>query len=129
MRWRQGKLRGFDPDNDELMINFADQEGIYVLHHHNTPTAVYVGMTSRQKNGLFDRLDQHRKDQAKGRWDTFSWFGFRPVAPDGTLQPAGETVLRRNMIEIIEAILIETILPSMNRQFGKHTGKQYEQAP
>ena len=36
------------------------------LHHPNTPTAVYFGMTSRAENGLYDRLRDHTKDQAAG---------------------------------------------------------------
>lgn len=115
----QGELRGVDPDNDKVLVDFADQEGVYLLHHHNTPTAVYVGMTSRAKNGLYDRLRDHTRDQAAGRWETFSWFGFRPVDKHGNLGKAADTVPRRRMIEIIEAILIETMLPGLNRNFAQ----------
>ena len=131
VEWRTGKrqLRGVDPNDDTLIVNFASQEGVYLLHHHNTPTAVYVGMTSRRDNGLYDRLVEHQKDQTQGRWETFSWFGFRPVLESRKLGNPATTVERRRMIEIVEAILIETILPALNRQFGRRLGKKYEQAP
>ena len=115
----KGELRGVDPDNDKVLVDFADQEGVYLLHHHNTPTAVYVGMTSRAENGLYDRLRDHTRDQAAGRWETFSWFGFSPVDKHGNLGKAAEVVPRRRMIEIVEAILIETILPGLNRNFSQ----------
>ena len=127
--WGKGKgqLRGIDPNDDTLIVDFASQEGIYLLHHHNTPTAVYVGMTSRGENGLYDRLDEHRKDQTQGRWETFSWFGFRQVLSSRKLGKPANNVERKHMIEIIEAILIETILPALNRKFGHRMGKKYDQ--
>lgn len=124
----KGEVRGVDPDNDKVLVDLADQEGVYLLHHHNTPTAVYVGMTSRTENGLYDRLRDHTRDQAAGRWETFSWFGFRPVDKRGNLGKAPDIVPRRRMIEIIEAILIETILPGLNRNFSQGLfGTKYEQ--
>ena len=124
----KGDLRGADPDNDKVLVDFASQEGIYLLHHHNTPTAVYVGMTSRAENGLYHRLRDHTMDQAAGRWETFSWFGFRPVDRSGNLGEAADVVPRRRMIEIIEAILIETMLPGLNRKFPQGLfGPKYDQ--
>lgn len=122
------QLLGYDPDDKQRhSVNFADQEGIYLLHHQNTPTAVYVGMTSRKDNGLMDCLRRHTRDQCAGRWETFSWFGFRPVE-NQVLGKAAESFKRRTMIKTIEAILIETMLPGLNRQFGTEMlGTKYDQ--
>lgn len=128
MDWSKmkGSLRGQHPD-DNFFVDFASQEGVYLLHHHNTPTAVYVGMTSRDEGGLYARLKVHRTDHTSERWETFSWFGFCPVDGRGRLGAPPANIGRRRMIEIVEAILIETILPNLNRQFGKHRVRKYEQ--
>lgn len=126
---RGGQLHGVDPNNENVIVDFSSQEGVYILHHHNTPTAVYVGMTSRSNDGLYERLNAHRWDHLMGRWETFSWFGFRRVNERGELEDAAETVPRRRMIEVIEAILIETLLPSLNRKFSTIVGIRHEQMP
>lgn len=55
--------------------NFAHQSGIYVLYSDFTP--IYVGQANTT---LFARLKQHHEtDDLVGRWDRFTWFGFRKV--------------------------------------------------
>jgi hypothetical protein len=57
------------------LCDFRYQQGIYILYGNYGP--YYVGLTREQ--GLGKRLKDHRFDQHKGRWDRFSWFGFRAV--------------------------------------------------
>ena len=54
-------------------LDFADQNGIYVLHQNRFP--VYVGQTT---DSLYSRLRHHDRTKA-ARWETFSWFGLREV--------------------------------------------------
>jgi hypothetical protein len=57
------------------LADFRDQKGIYILYGDYGPH--YVGLTRRL--GLGKRLDHHRFDHHVGKWDRFSWFGFRTV--------------------------------------------------
>ena len=102
-------------------VNFADQDGIYLLHTGNE--VVYVGQsrTPNSQAGLFGRLKSHHTDYRKtDRWDTFSWFGFRPVDGEtGDLLPAPETATIGDVINIIEAIFIEGLMPRLNMRRGE----------
>ncbi|MGH7039332.1 MAG: GIY-YIG nuclease family protein [Stellaceae bacterium] len=57
------------------IADFRDQIGIYILY--GNLGAHYVGLTRKQTFGK--RLNQHQKDDHKGKWDRFSWFGFRTL--------------------------------------------------
>lgn len=95
------------------LADFRDQRGLYVLYGEYGP--YYVGLT--RKVGIGNRLKNHRSDLHTGKWDRFSWFGFRRVLkrPDDLgLQPlAGlATVEMGNQEEIIgdmEALLIAAL--------------------
>ena len=95
------------------VADFRDQRGLYVLYGEYGP--YYVGLT--RKVGIGNRLKNHRSDIHRGKWDRFSWFGFRRVLkrPDRSgLQPlAGlATVEMGNQNEIIgdmEALLIAAL--------------------
>ena len=107
-------------------VNFADQQGVYLLHHMRTVT--YVGRTSAENNGLFGRLKSHTKNlRRSGRWDRFSWFGIRPVHDSGDLLPAPPNLTADRLINIVEAVLIETYLPAFNDKSGDLMGALYEQ--
>ena len=111
-------------------VYFADQQGVYLLHHLRT--VIYVGRTSAENNGLFGRLRSHTKsDRRSGRWDRFSWFGVRPVNEDGSLSPvpAPSELNTDLLIIILEAVLIETHLPPFNDKSGDLMGELYQQAP
>jgi hypothetical protein len=66
------------------VTNFAHQSGIYILYSDHTP--IYIGQANKS---LFARLQTHcLTDDLCGRWDCFTWFGFRSVIGGGTpLQP------------------------------------------
>jgi hypothetical protein len=100
-------------------INFRQQTGIYVLYSDYVP--IYVGQAGAGNAKLFNRLKRHRADDLAERWDRFSWFGLRRALNNGDLSkeiqsshPPIETVLNH-----IEAILIHSIEPPLNRQGGR----------
>lgn len=126
-----GRLLG---NAGSTLVNFADQDGIYLLHTGNE--VVYAGQsrTPNSKAGLFGRLRSHHTDYRKtDRWDTFSWFGFRPVDNETTdLLSAPETATIGDVINVIEAIFIEGLMPRLNMRAGEDTkdwlkAKQYFQ--
>lgn len=55
------------------VADFRRQSGLYILYGNYGP--YYVGRASH----LGGRLRAHLKDRHAGRWERFSWFGFRPV--------------------------------------------------
>ena len=93
------------------VVDFRMQAGIYILYGNYGP--YYVGKADR----LGRRLKQHQKDRHMGRWNRFSWFGFRPVlmsrGPDG-ISPLRDlrTKTRGPMdkqISELEALLIRAL--------------------
>lgn len=104
-------------------VNFANQIGVYLLHDRDR--VIYVG---RATDTLATRLMAHTMDRLGGRWDRFSWFGLRNVGPDGelvdTFVPWGQLVV----IETLEALLIESLEPPLNRRRGDNfSGVEYIQ--
>lgn len=57
------------------VCDFRSQRGISVLDDDYGP--YYVGLARDQAIG--NRLRSHTRDLHEGRWDRFSWFGFRRV--------------------------------------------------
>jgi hypothetical protein len=106
---RQGKYTG--------TLNIADfrtQRGIYILYGNYGPH--YAGLTRRQTLGK--RLQDHLKDEHKGKWDRFCWFGFKEVlkAKDSsglrllkTKMPQHKTVDPHTIIKEMEALLIKAM--------------------
>ena len=99
-------------------VDFSEQHGVYLLHDGRE--VIYVGRTTKRDLGR--RLFEHTQGRLQGRWDRFSWFGFRPVRTDGTLGPkvtgfAPEHEMD-SLIEVVEAILIEAVEPRQNRRQG-----------
>jgi hypothetical protein len=104
-------------------INFADQIGLYLLHDH--ARVVYVG---RATDSLVSRLKTHTADRLGGRWDRFSWFGLRGVRDDGHLSDAEATWSQDVVVETMEALLIESLEPPLNRRRGDNLiGVEYIQ--
>lgn len=117
-------------DSGGSPIDFADQDAIYLLHFGNE--IAYVGQTkSRSGNaGLYNRLKSHHTERRKTvRWDTFSWFGFRPVRDNGQLGSSPAKAEITEVIDVIEAILIEGVMPRLNMRRGegirRWEGNQY----
>lgn len=94
-------------------VNFSEQVGVYLLHDRER--VIYVG---RATENLFARLKAHTVDRLGGRWDRFSWFGLRGVNDDGTLDEASVPWSSTVVIETMEALLIESLEPPLNRKRG-----------
>jgi hypothetical protein len=104
-------------------VNLRDQRGVYILYADYD--LIYVGQNNGQE--LITRLIQHGKDDLAGRWNRFSWFGLREVKK-GALRKFNKDVhaSSSNVLNHIEAILIHSAEPRLNRQGGKF-GEKIEQ--
>ena len=115
---RQAQLLG---DAGSGPVNFADQDGIYLLQSGNE--TVYAGQSytpGTDAAGLYGRLRSHHRSSRKAdRWDTFSWFGFRPVGEDRRLLPTPGNATAKDVIDLIEGILIEGLMPRLNMRRGE----------
>lgn len=123
--------RNHDPDDQTDTVDFANQHGIYLLHKGFE--TVYVGQTTNDRNGLFQRLHMHCVEPGRGPlWDTFSWFGFKAVDPERKLSSVltgkdERTVPVQTLIKVVETIVIQACLPRLNGQAGQHLGDAYLQ--
>ena len=114
-----GQLLGKADAGDSHAVDFAGQDAVYLLKRGDG--IVYVGQTSEDTKSasLYRRLQSHYRDKVD-RWDTFSWFGFRPVNKEGQLSSARGMANASQVIKLIEAILIEALpVPALNKQRGK----------
>ncbi len=126
VNWNAGSILGYDIDPNQA-INFADQQGVYLLH--NWQAVVYVGKTSARERGLFQRLgEHHRKHVWSAKWERFSWFGIRRVSEAGELISATESASPQIVTALMEAVLIETLGPAFNQLGGLYMGTLYRQA-
>ncbi|MEO5938318.1 MAG: HTH domain-containing protein [Sphingomonas sp.] len=104
-------------------VNFAGQIGVYLLHDRDR--VIYVG---RATESLVTRLLMHTIDRLSGRWDRFSWFGLRNVGPNGQLLDTSVPWDQTVVIETLEALLIESLEPPLNRRRGDNfSGVEYLQ--
>jgi hypothetical protein len=104
-------------------VNFANQIGVYLLHDRDR--VLYVG---RATDSLVTRLLAHTTDRLGGRWDRFSWFGLRNVGLGGELVDSAEPWDQLVVIETLEALLIESLEPPLNRRRGDNfSGVEYIQ--
>lgn len=97
--------------------DFRYQQGIYILYDQYGPS--YVGLTREQ--GLGKRLKDHLADHLEGKWDRFSWFGFKPLGEamdDGVLRLSdlNDDISENTHTTIgdLEALLIRAIGPKRN---------------
>lgn len=101
------------------VANFAHQTGIYVLYANFVP--VYVGQANKT---LWARLHKHMlHDDLAGRWDRFTWLGFRKVigGDDPKLSKPGSAfhIATKQLLDHLEAALIHSFEPAMNGQEGR----------
>ena len=132
MFWRRDLV--FWPGKSKLLgrqgagatdVNFADQVGVYLLHDRDR--VLYVG---RAGDTLFTRLKAHTTDRLGGRWDRFSWFGLRSIGEDGKLSDGMVPWSQDVVVETMEALLIESLEPPLNRRRGDNfSGAEYIQVP
>lgn len=108
------------------ITDFRFQQGIYILYDEYGPS--YVGLTRAQ--GLGKRLKDHLDDHLAGKWDRFSWFGFRPIgqanSKSGILEldqpPEDLTDDTNTTIGDLEALLIRAIGPKRNTAYPSFKG-------
>jgi hypothetical protein len=97
-------------------VNFAGQVGVYLLHDRDR--VVYVGKVDSNER-LGQRLKEHTKGRLAYRWERFSWFGLRRPTEDGKLVESSREIGEKELVGLMEAILIEAIEPGLNRQRGE----------
>jgi len=121
MYWRRN-LVDWGPTQPELLglqsaestpVDFATQVGVYLLHDRDR--VIYVG---RATDRLVVRLRAHITDRLGGRWDRFSWFGLLDVNEEGELVEENVPWTQDVVIETLEALLIESLEPPLNRRRG-----------
>lgn len=105
-------------------VDFQEQIGIYVLR--NKGKIVYVGQSAFDTIAM--RIDRHlARRSTEFMWNSFSWFGFRPVA-NGKLAEATPLASLDMQIKDIEALMIYLLEPSLNKIAGAHRHiHEYEQ--
>ena len=131
--WSARHLYGCDTANSnpvgnysDFAIDFADQQGVYLLHSWDA--VVYVGRTTAETNGLFQRLQSHLSGRVwSAKWVRFSWFGLRPVSNTGELKDVPDMATKRVVSALMESVLIETLRPAFNSQKGDYVGTLYRQ--
>ncbi len=107
--WSRRALDGYLRETE---TNAWEQRGLYVLW--GDWRVVYVGRATRQSLGA--RLLLHRRWRLAGRWDRFSWYGFRKVLKNGDLAQIGTLKAPPEVvIATIEALLIAVTPGSLNR--------------
>jgi len=95
-------------------VDFGEQQGIYILYDQHR--VIYIGRTTDRSLGR--RLSEHTRDRLNGRWNRFSWFGLLDVTEKGTLREQPLNAALSNLTATLEAILIETLEPPLNRRRG-----------
>ena len=121
--WNRNRILGRQTPDAEP-VNFADQQGVYLLH--NRRSIVYVGRTT---DSLYGRLKSHTAGRRAYRWDEFSWFGLRSVDDEGNLRPLVSEVSLEDLITTLESVLIEALEPPSNSRRGDRMGELYDQVP
>jgi len=86
-------------------VNFCEQVAIYMLHKENGKVR-FVGCATDLNLG--QSLYTHTIDELEQDWSMFSFFGFRPVADDGTIGRLPENVkmldILHSMVKIIKEV-------------------------
>lgn len=108
-----------------IEVDFRNQAGVYILYD-SVKQPVYVGQAGRKEAPLFYQLKTHLDDNLWNRWAFFSWFGLYSISDEHDLViPASGYELKATIpdsLDAIEAILIEGLEPSLNRQGAKWKG-------
>ncbi len=97
-------------------VDFGGQVGVYLLHDHDR--IIYVGKVDASDR-LGARLKEHTVGRMAYRWDRFSWFGLRTPTTEGKLEGYTRQFSEKDLIGLMEAILIEAIEPGLNRKRGE----------
>jgi hypothetical protein len=101
-------------------VNFRSQIGIYTLEKDEK--IIYVGRSAvGDTAAISGRVYHHYKTKDRGSWNTFSWYGFRPVTPAGGLYRTPRITMDTGaVISDIEALLIGVLEPEINATSGRY---------
>ncbi len=118
---QKGSLVGFQiGKRKRTKVDFWDQTGVYALY--DGPELVYVGRAIKGNDSLGKRIAAHNREPAKAdRWTALSWFGFRKVNLDGSLQSErlpSRLIQTADMAKVFEGLLIEFLSPRLNKRGG-----------
>ena len=100
-------------------IDFRRQIGLYALY--SDFDLLYIGQAGSGRQTMFTRLKGHGKGVYAGRWNRFSWFGMLWVKKNGSLSSPNDRfhTTRRDALNVLEAVVIETAEPTLNNQSGR----------
>ncbi len=101
--------------DDTHSVNFNNQKGIYLLYDGRE--IIYVGQALDRS--ISEKLFDHTEDYFSGRWDRFSWFGLYEIDKNRKLYIPDEksrNITVRDITETLEAIMIECLEPSQNKE-------------
>ena len=113
VNWRNPKLLGQQQIGANV-VDLSQQIGVYLLYDGRE--VVYVGRSIDRP--ISQRLLEHTKDRLRARWNRFSWFGLYPVTNTGKLTIESSTLESEELIQTLEAVLIEAMEPRQNRRRG-----------
>jgi hypothetical protein len=125
--WKNNPIIFGAEQSGSTPIDFGQQVGIYLLH--DAREVIYIGQAIEQT--IAQRLYQHTSDRLGGRWNRFSWFGYKGVKQDGTLTESQSNLATtvQEIADTIEAILVEAVEPRQNRKRGNSfNGIEYIQS-
>jgi hypothetical protein len=117
---RGGRLEGFGR-NQSHKANFWKMKGVYALYDDDYKL-VYVGQSYEQ--GLGRRLKQHTRDESRGRWSTFSWYGVMDIVNPRDkhgwyslgMPNQSERASTKSVVESFETLVIRIADPDLNRR-------------
>lgn len=116
INWDSPKILG-KQDGADQSVDFSSQLGVYLLHDRER--VIYVG---RAEESLLKRLNDHTSGRFGNRWDRFSWFGICSVGADAKLAKPASSWTTHDVIQTMEAVLIECMEPAQNRRRGDNLG-------
>jgi len=99
------KFRDIDNDKHVLEIPKRKDKGTGIYALYNDYGLYYVGKTD---SSLRSRIIRHTKNKHAGRWNKFSWYQIK----------------RSSYAKDIEAIVLDIVNPSGNRQGGRFKRKK-----
>lgn len=117
-----------EPDEPEFYLN--NQRGVYLLQDERR-APLYIGRAGTGKARLVNRLWAHTRNDNRGRWTHFSWFGLDEPSPYGSSEQNAPSVEHADLskdpsiendasapLYELEAILISAIDPPLNKRAG-----------
>jgi hypothetical protein len=99
-------------------INFATQIGFYTLGWGIGEPVEFIGFSGERAIG--ECLFEHTMDRLSGRWKSFSFYGLRPIMPDGSFGPLPESVTLAQAVVSMLSVLVDVGMPRANHRYHDH---------